>query len=351
MKTTHLMPTPAQPFIMPSPGGSRIVVETLVSEALRDNPLGDPHVRSLPVYLPPGYEQGTHSYPTVYFLAPFMGSGVMELNTNPFDETLQTRLDRLIHAGQLPPMIVVLPDPMTRYGGSQFLNSSAVGRYSDYLLEVVQWVDTHYHTKPTRDHRALMGKSSGGYGALMHAMRYPELFGLVADHSGDKDFATCYPGLFSHFVTAASRHDVETVLQNPAAFLRRGGYVMELFLLLGVPAMCAAYSPNPSAPLGFDWVMDRQTGERNPLVWRRWLELDPLQLADSHRDALKGLRLLYLDAGTRDEFNLHLSSQHFSERLSSLGIRHRYEPFEGGHSRTQFRFDVSLQAIGAAFAD
>jgi len=323
MKTTQPMSAPIRPFVLPSPGGSHIALDTLVSEALRDNPLGDPSVRILPVYLPPGYAQETRSYPTVYFLAPFMGSGVMELNSNPFDETLQTRLDRLIRAGQIPPMIVVLPDPMTRYGGAQFLNSSAVGRYSDYLLEVVEWVDEHYRTKPTRDHRALMGKSSGGYGALMHAMRYPALFGLVADHSGDKDFDTCYSGLFAHFVATASRHDVETVLQDPAAFLRQGGSVMELFLLLSIPAMCAAYSPNPSTPQGFDWVLDRQTGQRIETVWQRWLELDPLQLAERHRDALKSLRLLYFDAGNRDEFNLHTSCQHFSERLSSLGIRHR----------------------------
>ncbi len=336
--------------VVETAAGSHIARDRFESEALRGNPLGDPHVRDLPVYLPPGYAREDRRYPTVYFLAAFMGSGAMELNQNPFDETLQQRLDRLILAGRIPEMIVVLPDPMTRYGGSQFLNSSATGRYSDYLLELVQFVDARYRTRADRDHRALLGKSSGGFGALIHAMRFPEWFGLVADHSGDKYFEICYPPLLPKLVELAARYDLGEVLADPQAFLRRGGYVFDLFYLLNVPAMCAAYSPNPSASRGFDMVVDLQTGKLNAAVWQRWLGHDPLRLAEQYADALKSLRLLYFDAGSRDEFNLHLGSRHYSTKLTSLGISHRYEEFDGGHSRTQFRFDVSLEAIGIAFA-
>ena len=33
-----------------------VIIETIASDALRGNPLGDPSVRRVPVYLPPGYE-------------------------------------------------------------------------------------------------------------------------------------------------------------------------------------------------------------------------------------------------------------------------------------------------------
>ena len=58
-----------------SSSGSRVVVETIESQALRGNPLGDLHVRRLPVYLPPGYAQGDQRYPAVYLLAGFTGTG------------------------------------------------------------------------------------------------------------------------------------------------------------------------------------------------------------------------------------------------------------------------------------
>lgn len=332
----------------PSEIGSRIACLWFESQVLKNNPLGDPHRRALYVYLPPGYEDGIHAYSTIYFLPAFMASGVMELNENPFDESLQARLDRLIQAGKIPPLLFVLPDPMTRYGGSQYVNSIGQGRYSDYVLELMEVVDTHFRTVRSRDHRVLMGKSSGGYGALMHAMRYPQHFGLVVDHSGDKDFERCYAPLLPRFVTLAQQYSLAEVLQDPAAYLRRGMYVVDLFFLLSLPAMSAAYSPNPQHALGFDLPVDLKTGKEVEQVWHRWRVHDPLLQLERYADALRSLRLLYFDAGVRDEFKLHEGSERLSEALTALCIPHRWELFEGGHSRTQYRYDVSLVAVAEA---
>ena len=114
---------------------SQIIFETITSDALRANPLGDPYQRRVPVYLPPGYNQNKAHYPVVYLLSGFTGRGAMMLNDSPFNETIQERMDRLIAAGQVQPMILVLPDCITRYGGSQYLNSSATGRYEDHLID------------------------------------------------------------------------------------------------------------------------------------------------------------------------------------------------------------------------
>jgi enterochelin esterase-like enzyme len=149
---------------------SSIVIETIESQALRDNALGDPHNRPLPIYLPPGYEDKEGQFPTAYLLAGFASTGFTFLNQLPWEEDIRSRLDRLIQSGDCKPMIVVMPDCFTRYGGSQYLDSPATGLYQSYLLEIVDYVDTHFHTFADRNYRAILGKSSGGYGALMTAM-------------------------------------------------------------------------------------------------------------------------------------------------------------------------------------
>src|SRR4051812_9723383 len=137
----------------------------LPSAVLADNPLGDPATRAVPIILPPGYATSTRRYPVIVVLAGFTGKGLSLLNEDPWQPNLAERLDRL-YAGGMPHVIIVLPDCFTRYGGSQYLNSGATGRYEDYLLaEVIPFVDAHYRTIPTPERRAVAGKSSGGYGA------------------------------------------------------------------------------------------------------------------------------------------------------------------------------------------
>ena len=86
----------------------------------------------------------------------------------------------------MPPAIVVLPDMWTRFGGSQYINSAGMGRYEDYLIdEMIPLVDRNYRTLPDRDHRGIMGRSSGGFGAITQAMHHPDVFGAFACHSGD----------------------------------------------------------------------------------------------------------------------------------------------------------------------
>src|SRR5262245_33752141 len=102
----------------------RVVHLDVQSRVLRGNPLGDPARRRLPVYLPPGYDADAAArYPVLYALTGFTGRGAMLLNTTNWGEALDARLDRLYAAGRIGPMIVVLPDCFTRYGGSQYVNS------------------------------------------------------------------------------------------------------------------------------------------------------------------------------------------------------------------------------------
>jgi hypothetical protein len=141
---------------------------------------------------------------------------------------------------------------------------------------------------------------------------------------------------------------LKPLLEDPWAARYRYGFDL-FFHAIHVPAMASCYSPNPDAVHGFDLPVDPVTCELRDDVWQRWLQHDPARLIEPHDAALRSLRLLYLDCGSRDEFNLHYSNRIFTQHLAARNIAHRYEEFDDGHRQTQlYRYDVSLTAIGAA---
>ncbi len=324
-----------------------VITETVTSNALRDNPLGDPFVRRVPVYLPPGYQEGQTRYPSVYVLTGFTGRGTMLLNESAWEENIAQRMDRLIAQGQVRPMILVMPDCFTYIGGSQYLNSPAVGRYEDHVIqELVPFVDGKYRTLADRDHRGVVGKSSGGYGSVILGMRHPDVFGLMASHAGDMYFEFCYKPDIIRAIRAWKKFSgLEKFWESFPTIHPKDG---DLFAVLNTIAMAACYSPNASAPHGFDLPFDPATGELREEVWKRWLEWDPVYLVDKHLDALRSLRLIYLDAGLRDEYNLQVGARIFCSRLRERGIPFVHEEFDDGHGNIQYRYDVSLKAISDA---
>lgn len=324
---------------------SQIVIEQFDSRVLRGNPLGDPTQRPVYVYLPPGYDETTDRFPTVYLLAGYSGTGRTFLNQRPWEEDIQRRMDRLIESGQCRPMIMALPDGFTRYGGSQYIDSAGTGRYQQYLLEIVRIVDARFRTRAGRSFRGIAGTSSGGFGALRAAMDHPQVFGLVADHSGDKGFARVYGDDLAHLPDLLARIDAASALADPYAFMPKD----ERFrTLMGIAAMAAVYSPNRKTALGFDWPVDPYTGELRPSIWRRWRGHDPIERAPDKAESLRSLRLVYMDCGNRDEYGIHLGCRILARQLTQLGIAHRYEEFDGGHSDTRHRYDISLPALSAA---
>ena len=327
-----------------------LVIEHFTSRALADNPLGDPATRKLPILLPPGYDTSGRRYPLIVALTGFTGSGPMLLNVSPWQPNLQERVDYLTADGRLPPAIFVLPDCFTRYGGSQYLNSAAIGRYEDYVVdEIIPFVDAKYRTIAAPEGRGVFGKSSGGYGAIILGMRHPDVFGAVACHSGDMYFEYCYKPDFPKFVNAINK--AGGLDKWWAAFESKVKKEREDVEAVDMLAMAAAYSPNPDRkPFLVDFPFDLYTGELKLDVWRRWLDHDPVYLAERYADNLKRLRLLFIDCGTRDEFNLHLGARILAQRLTALGVPHEYEEFDDGHMNIPYRYDVSLPKIGRALA-
>jgi enterochelin esterase-like enzyme len=186
---------PHRPLRRPKRDAGTIVVLEHVSQILKDNPLRDPHVRKVAVWLPPQYDgfRGRRRFPVLYDLVGFTGSGLAHVAWKAFGDNVPERAARLIREGKMAPAIIVFPDCFTALGGNQYVNSSAIGDYADYLTrEIVPFVDREFRTLPSRQHRGCFGKSSGGYGAILHGMKYASHWGAIANHSGDAYFDFVY---------------------------------------------------------------------------------------------------------------------------------------------------------------
>lgn len=323
----------------------RVVIEDFVSSVLRGNALRDPHVRRIPVYLPPGYD-GRKRFPAILCLQGFSGFGLGYLNASAWQPNLAERMDRLIAKGS-PPAILVMADCFTRYGGSQYVNSSGTGRYEDHLIrELIPHVDRAYLTTGAW---GVFGKSSGGYGAIRLAMRHPRVFSAVACHSGDMFFELCYGSDFPKVCAALPRNggSVRGFFRKFFSAKKVSG---EMFTILNTFAMASCYSPRRGAPGGFELPFDLRTCERDARVWRRWLAFDPVEMlhAKRHREALRRMKAVFLDCGTRDEFHLQFGARVFARELARAGIRHVYEEFEDGHMNIPYRYDRSLPVLARA---
>lgn len=312
------------------------------SEILRGNPLGDPFERTLHLLVPDDGGAGA-PYPVIWILQGYSGVPGSLFVEDPWSEGLQQRVERLSREGVLPPAIFAVPDCFTSLGGSQYVNSSATGRYEDYLWqELKPLVDERY---PCGKH-GIAGKSSGGFGALYQAMHHPEHVSAAACHSGDMAFELCYRGDFPMLAEALEKHGgVEGFLEAFARDRkkREGKWIGPLNVL----CMAACYSPDPADPRGIALPFDPATLRLREEIWARWLGFDPLRLVDDEKIAgnLKRLDLLFLDCGTRDEYHLQWGLRELVEKLSAKGIAHEHQEFDDNHRSVSYRYDVSLPKL------
>ena len=305
----------------------RLEEHVLDSAALRDNPLGDPAERPIWVYLPPAYDaERDRRFATIYLIQGMTGQLDMWANRSAFRANVPEAIDALFagESGEAPaPAIVVFVDCWTSVGGSQFLDSPGTGRYHTYLCdEVVGSVDVHYRTLASREHRGIAGKSSGGYGAMITPMLRPDLFGGLATHAGDAMFETCYLPEFAECARALrdryggsfERFWADFRSRPPMSRAEDGALVNEW-------AMAACYSTDPDGTVRLPF--DPVTAELVPAVWERWLRWDPVRMARTPegRAAVRSLRAIWIDAGTRDEYFLDLGAEAFRRECLAAGAR------------------------------
>jgi S-formylglutathione hydrolase FrmB len=323
----------------------RLEEHVITSDLLRGNPLGDAHERPIWVYLPPGYDaEPDRQYPVVYVIQGYTGQLTSWKNRSPFRQPFPETADQVFASGQAPPAIVVYVDAWTRYGGSQFVDSPGTGRYHSYLCdEVVPWVDGKFRTLTDPAHRAIMGKSSGGFGAMITPMLRPDLFGLLATHAGDALYEYSYGAAFPDAVRMLRDYDGDIWawwddFRSRVAFTKAADQL--LLMVLGVSA-CFSAREDGHVDLPFDSV----TGVLRPEVWQRWLDWDPVRMVPRYASALRSLRGIWIDAGDHDNFYLDLGAEAFRAALADIGVDGdmvKFELFDGTHMAIDYRYPMSL---------
>jgi S-formylglutathione hydrolase FrmB len=323
----------------------RLEEDMITSELLRDNPLGDPNERPLWVYLPPGYDEDqARRYPAVYVIQGYTGHLAMWRNRSPYRQPFPETADAVFARGEAPPALVVYVDAWTAYGGSQFVDSPGTGRYHSYLCdEVVPWVDERYRTLPQAAHRAIAGKSSGGFGAMITPMLRPDLFGALATHAGDSLYELMYIPAFGQAARLLRDYDGDIWrwwddFRSRVSFTKEADMV--LLEVLGVSA-CFSAREDGTVELPFD----PRTGALRPEVWQQWQDWDPVRMAPRYAEALRSLRAIWVDAGTRDEYFLDLGAEAFRMALHEVGVADdvvRFELFDATHAAIDYRYPLSL---------
>ena len=332
---------PAHPF---QPERGRLVTLTVDSRAISQNLLGDPTTRRVLVYLPEGYDDEPHrEYSLFVNLASYTGSGLGAASWKAFSENLPQRLDRLRHSGAMGPVVCAMPDCFTSLGGNQYVDSVAMGRWAEFLTrELVPLLERELRIGRGREHRALFGKSSGGYGALTHGMLHSDTWGAVACHSGDMAFEWVFQRDFPSTLDQLARHGgVEGFLNHLAEARKLAG---SEFMALMTLAMGASYDPDPHAYKGIRLPVDHETCQLDPDRWAAWLRHDPVRMVQRPecQAGLRSLLGLFVDVGFKDQYFLHYGARQLHRALGELGIEHRYEEYSDNHSGIDYRLDESL---------
>jgi S-formylglutathione hydrolase FrmB len=198
------------------------------------------------------------------------------------------------------------------------------------------------------EHRGVAGKSSGGFGAMIWAMRRPDLFGGFATHAGDALFDVTIAaelGEAAQMLRNSYDGDYERFWED----FRSGRAVLDSKadgVLANVYAEACAYSPRDDGTVELPFRLD--TGELVAEVWQRWLAWDPVRLAARCGEALRAARGIWIDAGRNDEHFLDLGAVAFREAVAAAGVADdvvRFELFEGTHRATTWRYPLSLRFL------
>jgi len=124
------------------------------------------------LYLPDGYETGETRYPVLYLLHGASG------NETSWPEAggVEATADRLIAAGEIPPIIIVMPG----HSNGWWVDGNHAPAASVVIDELIPHVDRTLRTVAGRSGRLIGGLSAGGYGTVNLALDHPEVFAAAA---------------------------------------------------------------------------------------------------------------------------------------------------------------------------
>lgn len=294
------------------PAAARVEKLTVHSAAVEGNLEGNSPDRTVYVILPESYDRSkARRYPVLYFLHGFNSTAERYMGFVPFDSALQAAKQDLI---------VVVPDSMTKWGGSMYSNSPTTGNFEDFIArDLVGWTDTHFRTIARSEARGLAGHSMGGYGTLKLGMKHPDLFGAL--YAMNPCCLTPRPA-----GPADARFESWTVEQALAAdWITRGNF-----------AVASAWSPNPGKPPFFADLATRAS-KVDDFVLAQWAANAPAAMAGQYLPALRSMKRIAIETGDADFVKPDDIAMH--EQLLKLGVAHDWEVYQGDHgNRVAERF-------------
>jgi enterochelin esterase-like enzyme len=308
---------------------------TVHGKSLEGNLEGDSADRPVSIYLPPGYgKDPKRLFPVIYLLHGFTDS-----DSNWFGRSGQhfvnvpQAADAAWAAG-VSEFILVMPNAFTKYQGSMYSNSAAVGDWETFVArELVAWVDAHYRTIAKPASRGLAGHSMGGYGTLRIAMKQPGVFSsiyamssccLVPNPNSD-------PRMFESAARVRTDQDIAAADFFTKAML----------------ASAAAWSPNPhKPPLYIDLPLrDGRVAQDIVMLWNANM---PTVMAHQYLPALRSYKAIGLEAGEKDPVSAEGTKQ-LHALLENYSIAHGYESYDGDHlNRIHERITTKLLPFFAA---
>ena len=156
-------------------------VLSIPGRLLEGNPAGDPPARRVAIFSP---KESKSAIPLVLYLPGWGGSSEDSILRGTGD-WLAAAVGRLAAAGH--PVRIAAVDARSRYGGSQYLDSSALGNYATWLAQEVMPAIEARHSLPPDTKWIVAGHSSGGFGALRLGMKSRDSIGAIVALSPDSD--------------------------------------------------------------------------------------------------------------------------------------------------------------------
>ena len=312
------------------------------------NRLGDPTEREILVHIP---KQGfdamirEEKLPVVVYLAPYTSSGLGRAGWKSFSETLPQRFERICNEGGKP-AILVLVDSFTSLGGNQFVDSPILGNWAKWLSEDLQ--EELSNRYPVNGTWKLIGKSSGGYGALMLPMLYPKKWTDISCHSGDCGFDLMFKPLLPETLTRVKKSGgIDRFLREVKSGKKISGSDFHSLMMLAMAASYAPSEPSEGSEYGIELPVDYHTAELDENAWKEWLRFDPLENVEELVKAYSNLNSVYIDVGIWDQYHIQYGLRRLHKSLIEQGIEkvtdYTYEEFEGTHSGIEDRLDITLK--------
>jgi enterochelin esterase-like enzyme len=218
-------------------------------------------------------------------------------------------------------MIVVMPNAFTRFKGSMYSNSVAVGDWETFIAkELVGHIDSHYRTLAQKESRGLAGHSMGGYGTMRLGMKYPEAFSSIYALS---------PCCMDAGRAGPPNPAMKEMMKKVEALKTDEEVKSQSFFVLATLASAAAWSPNPKNP-PFYIDLPFRDGEPVPEVQARQSANATLVMVHQYIPNLKRLKFIGMDAGTKDA-GISAATKELDKVLTDYGVTHFYESYDGDH--------------------